>query len=995
MKRFLSFVLVITLVLSIMPTGLFGITANAATTASGTCGENLTWTLDSDGVLTISGTGMMDNYLSTVSAPWYNYRSSIQRIVIEQGVTSVGSCVFSNCTNTTQITIPNSVTCIGYDAFAYCSNLTSITIPNSVTSIGWSAFSFCSSLTNITIPNSVTSIESWTFEDCSNLTSITIPNSVTNIGNWAFLGCSKLTNVTYCGTKTKWNKISIGSDNSNLTNATRKYHSWLGGAEDNRLTCSICGMYEDTADYGTCGKNLTWSLDVAGVLTISGIGDMSEYVSSTSAPWYNYRSLIKNVIIEQGVTSVGDYAFCGYYSLTSVTISDSVTSIREGAFYNCSNLASVTIGKNVTDIGERAFGVCSKLASVSIPDSVTSIGESAFACCYSLTNITIPNSVKNIDNSAFSYCDNLVSIIMYNGVKTIGDYAFQSCSNLVSITIPNSVTNIGYKAFYDCSKLDSIAIGDGIVSIGEYAFYECPKLKNVIYCEREEKWNEISIGSNNVSLTSASRKYHDWTESAENGVVCSVCGISVETIVAFGTCGENLMWTLNGGGVLTISGTGDMEHYSFSGSIPWHSYRSAIKNVVIEQGVTGIGNYAFENCTNLTSIDIPNSAAYIGNFAFCGCSNLIDITIPDSVTSIGQSAFFNCSNLTNITIPNGVTIIEYYAFFGCSNLTNITIPDSVTSIDQYSFYKCSKLTSVIIGNSVTSIRNYAFKDCTNLASVTIGNSVTGIGNYTFENCTSLTSIAIPNCIMDIGYRAFYGCSNLTNVTYCGTETEWNKISIGSSNYDLINATLKYHDYDEETKVCSVCKLINSPEIFKDVAENSWYKEYVDFAVTYGIFKGTASDIFSPETDMTRAQMVQVFANLSGIDTTNSNVESGFKDVPKGTWYTSAVTWAAQNKIVSGVGDGKFDPDAKITREQMCLMLCNYIEKCLGKTIEPEKEVSTFADDGSISDWAKEAVYKCAKSGLVNGVGNNKFDPQSTATRAQGATLFTNFYKKYM
>ena len=140
-------------------------------------------------------------------------------------------------------------------------------------------------------------------------------------------------------------------------------------------------------------------------------------------------------------------------------------------------------------------------------------------------------------------------------------------------------------------------------------------------------------------------------------------------------------------------------------------------------------------------------------------------------------------------------------------------------------------------------------------------------------------------------------------------------------------------------------------------------------------------------------MVQVFANLSGIDTSDSNVISGFTDVPEGMWYTSAVTWAAQNEIVNGIGGGRFDPDAKITREQMCLMLCNYIEKYLGKTLEFEKEVTTFEDDGSISDWAKDAVYKCAKSGLVNGVGNNKFDPQSTATRAQGATLFTNFYKK--
>ena len=166
-------------------------------------------------------------------------------------------------------------------------------------------------------------------------------------------------------------------------------------------------------------------------------------------------------------------------------------------------------------------------------------------------------------------------------------------------------------------------------------------------------------------------------------------------------------------------------------------------------------------------------------------------------------------------------------------------------------------------------------------------------------------------------------------------------------------------------------------------------------MTYGIFKGTSSNTFSPNTDMTRAQFVQVFANISGVDTSNSNVNSGFSDVPKGKWYTAAVTWAAQNGIVNGVGGGRFDPNANVTREQMCVMIVNYIENYQKRTLNVTANASTFADDKNISSWAKTAVYKCAKAGLVNGVGNNMFDPKSSATRAQGATIFTKFFKEYM
>ena len=202
-----------------------------------------------------------------------------------------------------------------------------------------------------------------------------------------------------------------------------------------------------------------------------------------------------------------------------------------------------------------------------------------------------------------------------------------------------------------------------------------------------------------------------------------------------------------------------MPNYNYPDYAPWYSQREKIKKVVIENGVTSIGDNAFYLCSGLTSITIPNSVTSIGKWAFCGCTGLTSITIPNSVTSIGENTFYGCSGLTSITIPNSVTSIGEYAFSGCSGLTSVTIPNSVTSIGDYAFWDCKSLTSVTIPNSVTSIGDNAFYHCSGLTSLTIPNSVTSIGNGAFSGCSGLTSITCeastpPNCSYNY-YPIFY------------------------------------------------------------------------------------------------------------------------------------------------------------------------------------------------------------------------------------------------
>ena len=234
-------------------------------------------------------------------------------------------------------------------------------------------------------------------------------------------------------------------------------------------------------------------------------------------------------------------------------------------------------------------------------------------------------------------------------------------------------------------------------------------------------------------------------------------------VVSSGTCGDNLTWTLDDEGTLSISGTGEMINYNNENDIPWSSSKSSIKTVIIEDGVTNIGGHVFNNCSNLTSITIPDSVTSIGEWALRNCSSLASITLPEGLTSIGISAFSGCSSLTSITIPERMTSIGISAFSYCSGLTSITISDSVTSIGKEAFYGCSSLTSVTIPNSVTDFGDNAFFNCSSLTSIQILDGVTSIGNYAFSNCSSLTSITIPGSVTSFGNYAFCRCSSLTSI----------------------------------------------------------------------------------------------------------------------------------------------------------------------------------------------------------------------------------------
>lgn len=518
------------------------------------------------------------------------------------------------------------------------------------------------------------------------------------------------------------------------------------------LVASVSSAWADAN--GTCGTNLTWTyVESTHTLTITGTGVMTGYhFTSPLAPWDSYTSLITTVVIEDGVTKIGSYAFYKCTGLTSVIIPSSVTSIETGAFNKCSTLTSITIPNSVTKIGNNAFRECTGLTTIALSETLTTLGMAAFQGCTNLQSITIPNGVTSINPSTFTGCSSFTSIAIPNSVTSICEQAFNGCTGLTSVTIPSSVSSILDYIFLHCTSLTDITVNwsdlsgvtinsnifhgldlSGIrvhVPAGTYATYAAT-----------EPWNSVKILDPNYS----------------------------------GQCGDNLFWEYNPSTkTLTISGTGAMTDYNnYSSLAPWNTYKNEMTTVVIESGATTVGQYAFYQCTALTSIDIPTGVTAIEYNAFDSCTGLISINLPNTLTSIYNSAFKNCTALTSITIPANVNYIKSSAFDNCSALTSISVDANNTVYDSRD--NCNAIIqtaykgllvgcrNTVIPNGVTTIGDEAFYGRTNLSSIEIPNTVKTIGTSTFAYCTDLEFVTIPSSVTKIYGSAFAYCTSLKDV----------------------------------------------------------------------------------------------------------------------------------------------------------------------------------------------------------------------------------------
>ena len=726
MKKVISLFLSLTMLLSIVSVVDFSAFAAVKT---GKCGDNVKYSLDtSTGVLTISGTGEMKGYYNRNSPFLEN--SNIKSVIIGNSVTSIGYGAFYGCTRLTSVTIGDSVTSIDSYAFYGCTRLTNVTMPDSVRSIGNSAFEGCTSLVSVTIsdsvtvigayafegcislisievssdnknyasvdgvlfnkdksklitypagktdseyaiPNSVTSIGYGTFEDCTSLISVTIPDSVTSIDNKAFYNCTSLTSITIPNSVTE-----IGKD--------AFYNCTSLAKVDYNGTIS---QWKSISGYNNVSKIIKCTDGVIGNRNIVIIDNLEyQLYNDNTAYIFGYVNKTKTFKIPESVTyegysfnvtSISSQAFLGCTSLTSLTIPNSITSIDSDAFYNCSNLKFVIYN-----------GTKTQWNAISISNSYNSYLTGAIIKCTdgiigNGNTVTIDNLKYQLNNdqtaSLVGYTaspENLVipENISYEGytlnVTSIGEFVFSGCTSLTSITIPYSVTTIDNNAFNGCTSLTSIDYNGTVSQWKSIKGYG--NVSKIIKCT-----DGIISNGNTVTVDSVKYRLND--------------DYTAEVTDYSGTPGN-----------ITIPESVTYEGLTFK--------------------VTSIGSSAFNNCSSLTSVTIPNSVESIGDNAFQNCSSLTSATIGNNVTSIGDNAFNGCSKLKKIEIPDSVTYIGSKAFDGTAFYNTVkNWEDGVLYCGNHLISAKSDVTKITVKASTVSIAAGALDNCKSLKKINVLN----------------------------------------------------------------------------------------------------------------------------------------------------------------------------------------------------------------------------------------------------------------------------------
>lgn len=655
--------------------------------------------------------------------------------------------------------------------------------------------------------------------------------------------------------------LAVGTGTATVTGVT----------EEGKYTDSVVVTVTETIAQGTLDGGMVWKISYDGNLTVSGTGDMPDFYpgedddsnrgtaaggttgeddsgwADTLAPWFEFSEDIISVTVENGITSVGDYAFAYCYKLRNIYIASTVTDIGKNAFENCGAM-NIQLPESVVSIGESAFRYNGSLSYIYLPSTLKTIGGKAFEGCWNMGSITLPQglesigcnafsntgishiqipaSVKTIDEGAFAKMSNLGSIfvegaepsfIVYNGilynkdmtrllispnnatvgycelpstVQKIDAGAFSNNYSLNSITLPQGLITIGDEAFWNCNSLNWINVPESVTSIGKYAFSGC----GFSYFSVPAGVTEISEGmlSNCMNLNDV--YMHD----------------SITKI------GNN----------------------AFSGC-------PLINNFRLPKGIKEIGDNAFSSCQISGELELPDGLEKIGDRAFAFCQNLSQVYIPSSVTSIGAAPFaqgsifkinvdenntaytdvdgilynkqmtallacpvwkmgilvvpdgvervenyaFAGSRVSAVMLPDGVTYIGENAFEQCPNLEKIRIPDSVASIGYGAFFNNPMLRSIGLPAAITEIPNSAFSNCSMLETVVFGENVKTVGWDAFYNCSNLKTVKIGSSLEKINHGAFGMVNNLSEIIYEGSSEDWDDIIIEQMNDAIYDAQL--------------------------------------------------------------------------------------------------------------------------------------------------------------------------------------------------------------
>ena len=694
-------------------------------------------------------------------------------------------------------------------------------------------------MTEVTISESVTRIEYGAFFNCCALQSIVIPRNVTNIGDNVFGGCSNLQKIISYTTLPKVKlmpKLELNSTVTTGGDSTVRYIKT--SAFENCPNLKIHYKKGTRVVKLKTHKQVSEIHDDDKVFVIGGtiFVDGTIYLPNDNDEIPIHPS-VKKVFLLIPDEGIDITIFRNPYfkkQTTDLEISTDLKKFGDEAFTFCDGFENVKIPEGVEEIGDSAFKDCEILKKIILPGSLNKLGKCAFFNCSSLKRVkfSAKSSLKKFDDETFAGCKSFTRIIIPEGVKILGDNVFSGCTSRQKIfywaganfvdelhsgnsaeiipyyrfKLPDGVTIASDSVFttdvdYYFAKTILLKNSTGVVDVkiqsGKDKFasngytFKFDGVDTFMVFERETAGSEDDPDDNDAVF--ALLPDLDELNDVELIAYTEVKSLPPPNIIAGGTCGKNITWTLYKDGTFVVSGTDYMYNYfwqvdSQQVNSPWYVNRTLIKSVLIEDGIISIGDHAFYECENLTNVKIPDSVIYISYGAFHGCTNLTSITIPNGVRIIGEYAFFACKNLTSVTIPDSVKKIYADAFCGCNSLTNMTVPASVELFGVYVFGYCDKLEnvtflcnldkipdgtfnscrslkSVKLPDGITEIAKAAFKSCTSLTNVNIPDDVTIIGHKAFDNCKSLTSVRLPAHVTKIGYGVFNGCKNLEYIEY--------------------------------------------------------------------------------------------------------------------------------------------------------------------------------------------------------------------------------------
>ena len=590
--------------------------------------------------------------------------SGFSDLVIPDGITSIDDYAFSGSYGITSVTIPESVTSIGVGAFAECFFLSSITLPDSEINMDSYVFAFSLILKSVTIPESMTSIKYGTFAGCESLKEVYFPNSLVSIEERAFYGCDSLQSIFYDGTEKEWAQVTISEENEDLLNAKVHFnatgHTLVDGA------CQVCDIK-------------TWEYEI-----------IDDSVAITS-----YNGNQKNVVVPDTIDGLP------------------VTEIADMAFSFNNVLETVVIGNNVTKIGEAAFGYCCSMKTIIIPDSVTEIVDMAFVET-GLQTVKIGKGVTEIGVAAFANCDNLKSITIPANVVEIGEYAFGY--NNLEYDDPAKIDDFVIYGEYE-TEAECYADENGFTFIAkpvcEHIDSEWIVGSKATCTENGLKYKKCTVCQETIEISVLLHSGHscEWTYDTQNSIKKGVCSVCEKEVVEAITSVDITTFTLNSAGT----------SYTITDCLSGFSGKFIIPKTYNGLPVTAIGTDAFRDCTEITSVKIPDSVTSIGGSAFRNCTNLTEIEFSQNIKTIPGAMCFGCTSLEKITLPDGVTGIGGYAFSGCSKLKTAIIPDSVTNIGGSVFANCKAL--IINSNENSEARNYAIDNGISYIANTYGTSI--------------------------------------------------------------------------------------------------------------------------------------------------------------------------------------------------------------------------------------------------------------------------------